>query len=78
MSLALEKEKKLENSTSELSLDAANGDLAPTFDEPATRRLVRKLDLNIVPFMALLYLYAVLLFGHGIIILICYLGFHSW
>lgn len=29
----------------------------PTFDESRTGRLLRKMDLNIVPFLALLYLY---------------------
>jgi len=27
-----------------------------TFDKPATRRLLRKIDLRLIPFLALLYL----------------------
>ena len=30
---------------------------APHFDQARTRKLLRKLDFNIVPFLALLYLY---------------------
>jgi hypothetical protein len=30
----------------------------PTFDRARTRNLLRKMDVNIVPFLALLYLYA--------------------
>lgn len=31
----------------------------PTFDEARTGRLLRKMDWNIVPFLALLYLYVI-------------------
>lgn len=38
----------------------------PTFDEARTGRLLRKMDLNIVPFLALLYLYGRPSFSHSL------------
>jgi hypothetical protein len=41
--------------TKDGSFDAIEG---PTYDQAQTGRLLRKMDLNIVPFLALLYLWA--------------------
>lgn len=51
-------EKQVETKDA-VDFDAAN---QPQFDEAKTKTLLRKLDINIVPFLALLYLYAFLSF----------------
>lgn len=36
--------------------DHASTPIAPTFDKLATKKLLRKLDLHLIPFLALIYL----------------------
>jgi hypothetical protein len=38
-------------------LDTASGDMSPpAFDESSTKKLLRKVDWHIIPFMSLIYL----------------------
>lgn len=48
---------QVENNEKIVAPPAYNDDDAPHFDEARTRKLLRKLDWHIVPFLALLYLY---------------------
>ena len=57
------------------SFDEAEG---PTYDKSQTGRLLRKMDLNIVPFLALLYLCVSFLSPVHVVLLMCLLAdYHS-
>jgi len=51
-----EKKEHLGGSVTPTSVETASASMG--FDEKQTRALIRKLDWNLVPFLALLYLYA--------------------
>ena len=52
-------EKKVPDTTSGI-LDIAEGDLeSQGFSAESTKQLLRKLDLHIIPFMSLIYLYGI-------------------
>jgi hypothetical protein len=44
----------------------------PVFDEARTARLLRKIDINVIPFVALLYLWGLLLISFSL----SYFSFH--
>jgi hypothetical protein len=47
-------EKKVPN---EAAIDVASGEVeSQGFDQPATKKLLRKLDWHVIPFMSLIYL----------------------